>query len=122
MCMKTSELESRLIDFAVECIEIAEDVKSCAETNCLSVSIIKNASLPVLYLYEAEDAVDIAGLIRISVMAIKELSKSRSVLRNISLKYKNEHLQNVLDENEKLITEFREYTLSKAKLYSKNIV
>ncbi len=120
--MKTSELENRLINFAVECIEIAEDVKSCTDANCISVSIIKNASLPVLYLYEAEDAGDIKVLLRTSILAIKELSRSKSVLRNLSKSSGNNKLQNILEENERLIEDFREYTLNKAKIYSKKIV
>ncbi|WP_242203108.1 four helix bundle protein [Aestuariivivens insulae] len=108
--MKTSDLEDRIIDFAVDIIDITEYIKNSYAGSYYGNQIIRSSGSPALNYGEARSAESHKDFVHKMGICLKELRESYNCLRIIkkaNLYFGNEEqINKVIDENNQLISIF----------------
>lgn len=107
--MKTFDLEERLIDFSVLIIELINNLPSNKAGNHLGGQLIRSGTSPALNYGEAQSGESRKDFIHKMKVALKELRETLVNLRIISksqLLATNDTLQNIIKENNELISIF----------------
>jgi len=107
--MKRSDLEERLINFAVLIIEIANEMLKTKAGNHLSGQILRSGTSPPLNYGEAQSAESKKDFIHKIKVVLKELRETFVCLKIIkrSKLYKSEgKMETALKENDELISIF----------------
>lgn len=103
------DLEDRLIDFAVQIVEICENMKESRSANHLGGQLIRSGTSPSLNYGEAQGGESRKDFIHKLKIALKELRETYACLRIISrchLCLKEDLIKSVLSENNELIAIF----------------
>jgi four helix bundle protein len=108
MAERIYDLEERLIEFASLIIDVAEDLPKTFAGNHLSGQLIRSGTAPALHYGEAQSAESRNDFIHKMKVALKELRETYNCLRIIQRKkwYSDEKLNNLLNENNQLISIF----------------
>ena len=105
--MKASELENRLIAFAVSVIEVVEEMPARKSTQHLVNQLLRSSNSPALNYGEARSAESPSDFLHKVKIALKELRETYNCLRiahRVGL-YKNEkRMKEVISENDELIS------------------
>lgn len=107
--MNKFDLEERLIDFAVNIVEICESMPDTRASNHLSGQLIRSGTSPALNYGEAQSGESRKDFIHKIKIVLKELRESFVCLKIIdrSKLYKNkENIKAALIENNELISIF----------------
>jgi four helix bundle protein len=107
--MRKSELEERLISFAVLCIEISKDLQENKAGIHLAGQIIRSSSSSALNYGEAQSGESRKDFIHKMKIVLKELRESHVCLRIISraiLTDQQEKVENAISEANELISIF----------------
>ena len=108
--MKNFDLHERLIDFAVEIINITDNLKTTKAGNHLSGQIVRSGTSPTLNYSEAQSAESRNDFIHKMSVVLKELRETHSCLKIINrakLYLKEEqNLIIAIKENDELISIF----------------
>lgn len=108
--MKTSDLEERLIDFAVLVIEICENLKISYASNYYGNQLIRSSGASALNYGEARSAEFPKDFVHKMGICLKELRESFNCIKiiNRAKLYNGNHkdLEKALDENNQLISIF----------------
>ena len=102
------DLDERLINFAVEIIDVSEGLPKTFAGNHLAGQLVRSGSSPALNYGEAQSAESRNDFIHKMKVSAKELRETYKCLRIINKKkwYPEEKLLPVLDENNQLISIF----------------
>ena len=102
------DLDERLINFAVEIIDVSEGLPKTFAGNHLAGQLVRSGSSPALNYGEAQSAESRNDFIHKMKVSAKELRETYNCLRIINKKkwYPEEKLLPVLDENNQLISIF----------------
>ena len=108
--MKKFDLHERLIDFAVEIINITDNIKPSKAGNHLSGQIVRSGTAPSLNYSEAQSAESRNDFIHKMSVVLKELRETHSNLKiiqraNLYLK-EEQNLVVTIKENDELISIF----------------
>ena len=108
--MKTSELEERVIDFAVAIVNIVEEIKQSYAGNYYGNQLIRSSGSPALNYGEARSAESHKDFVHKMGICLKELRESHNCLKiifraNLYIGVEEKILK-VLDENNQLIAIF----------------
>jgi four helix bundle protein len=108
MAERIYDLEERLIEFASLIIDVSEDLPKTFAGNHLSGQLIRSGTAPALHYGEAQSAESRNDFIHKMKVALKELRETYNCLRIIQRKkwYSDEKLNNLLNENNQLISIF----------------
>jgi len=108
MEVKNYDLDKRLIDFAVNIIEIAELLPNSFAGNHLGGQLIRSGTAPALHYGEAQSAESRNDFIHKMKVGAKELRETFNCLLIIKKKewIPNEKIDGVLNENNQLISIF----------------
>lgn len=104
--MKSNELEERLIDFAVQIIELMNEIPKSKAGNHLSGQLLRSGTSPALNYGEAQSAESTKDFIHKLQLVLKEL---RETFVNLRIIYRANLLKNksdliiALKENNELI-------------------
>ena len=108
--MKTNDLEDRIIDFAVDIIDITEHLKNSYAGNYYGNQLIRSSGSPALNYGEARSAESHKDFVHKMGICLKELRESFNCLRIIkksNLFLGNEvQINKAIDENNQLISIF----------------
>ena len=101
---KASELEDRLIDFAVRIIKVADALPNSAAGNHVSRQLLRSGTSPAPNYAEARGAESNADFVHKLKIALKELNETSVWLRMACRGelMKTERLSEVIDENRQL--------------------
>jgi four helix bundle protein len=119
--MKKFDLHERLIDFAVQIIQITDNLKTSKAANHLSGQIVRSGTSPSLNYSEAQSAESRNDFIHKMSVVLKELRETHSCLKIIhrAMLYNNDEqdLKVAVKENDELISIFvKSIETSKMKL------
>ncbi|KAA3611354.1 MAG: four helix bundle protein [Calditrichaeota bacterium] len=106
---KSSNLEERLIKFAVLIIELIEEMPNKKAANHLSGQLVRSGTSPALNYGEAQSAESRKDFIHKIKIVLKELRESfvcLKIIRNAKLFKSLEKIQIALAENDELISIF----------------
>ena len=105
---KQYNLEERLIDFASECLDIAEQLPKTFAGRHLAHQLIRSGTSPALHYGEARAAESHDDFIHKLKVCLKELRETYNCLRLIKKKcwLTQEKLENSILENNELISIF----------------
>ncbi|MDT0293642.1 four helix bundle protein [Mesonia ostreae] len=104
--MTSQELENRLIDFAVVCIQITKNTNSSFASQHLCSQLIRSATSVALNYSEAIGAQSTRDYIHKMQICLKELRESKTNLRiqkEAVLTEKSVKMDNLIDESNQLI-------------------
>lgn len=108
--MKTSDLEERIIDFAVLIINLAEELKNNYSRNYYGNQLIRSSGSPALNYGEARSAESHKDFVHKMGISLKELRESHNCLRIIKkanlYNGNEENILKAIDENNQLISIF----------------
>lgn len=108
--MKKFDLHERLIDFAVEIINITDNVKSSKAGNHLSGQLVRSGTAPSLNYSEAQSAESRNDFVHKMSIVLKELRETHSNLKIIfrAQLYLSEEFKitSAIKENDELISIF----------------
>ncbi|MBC8883703.1 four helix bundle protein [Flavobacterium piscinae] len=108
--MKKFDLNERLIDFAVQIINISDSIKNSKAGNHLCGQIIRSGSSPALNYSEAQSAESKNDFIHKMSIVLKELRETLACLKIISKAklYVNDQMElmEVINENNQLVSIF----------------
>jgi four helix bundle protein len=121
--MKASDLENRLIDFAVKATDIGENLPNTRLGNHLAGQLIRSSTAPALNYGEAQSGESRADFIHKMKICLKELRETFVNLKIISRKNIFDDiklLEAVMNENNELISIFtRSITTAQQNLNNK---
>ncbi len=102
------DLEDRLIDFAVRCIKIAEELPNTVAGKHLNGQLTRSGTAPALNYAEAQAAESRQDFVHKMKICLKELRETMVCIKMIKkLEYfKSERLDPMLQENNELISIF----------------
>jgi four helix bundle protein len=102
------DLDERLINFSVSVIRIAESLPKSVAGNHLAGQLVRSCTSPALNYGEAQSAESRKDFIHKMKVAAKELRETFNCLKIINKLnwYKGDDLNQVLDENNQLISIF----------------
>jgi four helix bundle protein len=108
--MKKFDLHERLIDFAVEIINITDNIKATKAGNHLAGQLVRSGTSPSLNYSEAQSAESRNGFIHKMSVVLKELRETHSNLKiiqraNLYLKEFSD-IATTIKENDELIAIF----------------
>ena len=107
--MNKHELLDRLIDFAVEVINLTNYLKPCKASSILEGQIIRSGNSPSLNYSEAIDAESTSDFIhklKICLKELRETQTSAKIIERSKLCSKQEMLNEVIKESNELISIF----------------
>ena len=102
------DLEERLIDFASDCIDVAENLPKTLAGNHIASQLIRSSTSPALNYGEAQAAESRNDFIHKMKVCLKELRETHNCLRLIRKKkwYVDTKLDIQIKENNELISIF----------------
>jgi len=105
---KKYDLEERLINFASECIDIAEGLPKTLAGHHIASQLIRSSTSPALHYGEAQAAESRSDFIHKMKICLKELRETFNCLRLVQKKawFKEPKLTAVISENNELISIF----------------
>lgn len=105
---KVFALDERLINFASDCIDIAEALPGTVAANHIAGQLIRSSTSPALHYGEAQAAESRSDFIHKMKVCLKELKETYNSLRLIKKKmwYDTDKLNAVITENNELISIF----------------
>jgi four helix bundle protein len=106
---KKSDLEGRLIDFAVKIIKLAESLPKTKIGNHISGQMIRCGTSPAPNYGEAKDAESRADFVHKMKICLKELRETRIwllIIKKAELLKNSSELDYLIDENDQLISIF----------------
>jgi four helix bundle protein len=106
--MKKFDLHERLIDFAVQIINITDNVKTTKAGNHLLGQIVRSGTAPSLNYSEAQSAESRNDFIHKMSVVLKELRETHSNLKIIlrAKLYLGQEIDKAIKENDELISIF----------------
>lgn len=106
---RASELEDRLIDFAVRIIHVAESLPRTKSGNHISGQLIRCGTSPAPNYGEAQDAESRSDFIHKMKISLKELRETKTwlqIIRKAKLVNPESKLEPIIDESNQLISIF----------------
>jgi four helix bundle protein len=106
--LRKHDLEERLIDFASNCIDVAESLPKTLAGNHIASQLVRSSSSPALHYGEAQSAESLSDFIHKMKVCLKELRETFNCLRLIKRKkwFEEGYLIKIITENNELISIF----------------